>query len=149
MSSFVAEFLVIRALLDEHRRHNLEYAAVAPFQTAFSTLFQARDGFAVNIEQSVDGGRARVDLWIRGLDYQHLTLQPMVVGEMKGSYMSPADVENQVLRRAQEAINPKETICMESSHSPAWGKGSDSPSGLCGRACRNWNPWMTSKHTFL
>ncbi|GKT92430.1 LOW QUALITY PROTEIN: hypothetical protein Ct61P_10280 [Colletotrichum tofieldiae] len=91
MSRFVSSYPVIRALLLRHRQHNLEYAAVAPFQTALNTLFQARDGYAVNIEQSVDKGRARVDLLIQGLDYDHFTLYMMMVGEMKPSYKSPEE----------------------------------------------------------
>ncbi|WQF90606.1 hypothetical protein CDEST_15620 [Colletotrichum destructivum] len=104
MSRFVSSYPVIRALLLRHRQHNLEYAAVAPFQTALNTLFQARDGYAVNIEQSVDKGRARVDLLIQGLDYDHFTLYMMMVGEMKPSYKSPEEGETQVLKRAREAI---------------------------------------------
>lgn len=104
MSSFVAESPVIRALLEEHRRHNLEYTAVALFQTAFITLFKAYDGYVVNFEQSVDRGRARVDLLIRGLDRENFTLYYMMVGEMKGSYKSPVEVEAQVRDRAREAI---------------------------------------------
>ncbi|TKW49874.1 hypothetical protein CTA1_2438 [Colletotrichum tanaceti] len=104
MSRFVSSHPIIRALLLRHRQHNLEYAAVAPFQTALNALFQARDGYAVNIEQSVDGGRARVDLLIPGLDYEHLTLHLMMVGEMKPSHKSPEEGETQVLKTAQEAI---------------------------------------------
>lgn len=52
----------------------------------------------------MDRGRARVDLLIRGLDFNNSTLHFILVGEMKGSYKSPSEVENQVLQRAREAI---------------------------------------------
>lgn len=105
MSTFVSQYPVIRALLRRYREHNIEYAAVAPFQTAFSALFPVYEGYAVNMEQSVDRDRYRVDLYVQGLDFDHSTLYPILVGEGKGGGKSPRDVESQVLARALNAID--------------------------------------------
>lgn len=117
MSSFVAEYPVIRALLRRYHAHNIEYAAVAPFQSAFSVLFPVGDGYAVNMEQSVDRDRPRVDLYIQGLDFEHETLYPVMVGEGKGGGKSPREVETQVLERAREAITAN---ALQGIHAFTW-----------------------------
>lgn len=104
MSSLIVQYPVVRALLRRHRAHNLEYAAVAPFQTLMTIFFPATDGYCVNMEQSVDRGAARVDMLIHGLDFDHDTLFMVMIGELKGSYKSPSEGESQLLRRAREAI---------------------------------------------
>lgn len=105
MSSFVSQYPVIRALLRSYREHNIEYAAVAPFQTAFNALFPGTEGYAVNMEQSVDRDRYRVGLFVQGLDFNNDTLHPILVGEGKGGGKSPREVEDQVLTRALNAID--------------------------------------------
>lgn len=105
MSTFVARYPVIRALLQRYREHNIEYTAVAPFQTAFCALFPVAEGYAVNMEQSVDRDRYRVDLYVQGLDFDHGTLYPILVGEGKGGGKSPREVESQVLARSLDAID--------------------------------------------
>ncbi|KAK1843037.1 hypothetical protein CCHR01_14342 [Colletotrichum chrysophilum] len=104
MSSLVIQYPVVRLLLKRHREHNLEYAAIAPFQTLMTILFPAIEGYAVNMEQSVDRRAARVDMLVHGTDFDHDTLFIVMIGELKASYKPPSEGESQLLLRAREAI---------------------------------------------